>query len=63
MYLLTDKPGVYGLPISPRFATRNVIGNWFGGILTAGVVAALPFWFLFKRKNELAASRASEGGE
>ena len=22
-----------------------------------------PFWFLFKRKQELAASRASEGGE
>jgi formate dehydrogenase iron-sulfur subunit len=63
MYLLTDKAGVYGLPESPRFATRNVIGNWFSGILTAGVVAALPFWLLFKRKQELAASRISEGGE
>jgi len=63
MYLLTDKPTVYALPEAPRFATRNVLGSWLSGILTAGVVAALPFWLLFKRKQALAAGEVSEGGE
>lgn len=63
MYLLTDKPTVYGLPEAPRFATRSVVGNWLSGVLTAGVVAALPFWLLFKRKQALAAREVSEGGE
>jgi formate dehydrogenase iron-sulfur subunit len=63
MYLLTDRPGIYGLPESPRFATRSVVGNWLSGIVAAGVVAALPFWLLFRRKQELAEPRISEGGE
>jgi formate dehydrogenase iron-sulfur subunit len=62
MYLLTEKPAVFGLPEAPRMATRTVVGNWLSGIVTAGIVAALPFWLLFKRKQELAAERASEGG-
>ena len=48
MYVLTDRPGVYGLPAAPQVATRNVIGSWLSGIITAGVVAAVPFWLLFK---------------
>jgi len=63
MYVLTDKPSVFELPEGPRFATRNLVGSWLSGILTAGVVAALPFWLLFKRKEELAAKQVSEGGE
>lgn len=63
MYVLTDKPSVFELPEAPRFATRNLVGSWLSGILTAGVVAALPFWLLFKRKEELAAKEVSEGGE
>ena len=63
MYVLTDKPSVLELPEEPRFATRNVFGSWLSGILTAGVVAALPFWLLFKRKQELATKEVSEGGE
>jgi len=63
MYVLTEKPAVFGLPEAPQVATRTVVGNWLSGIVTAGVVAALPFWLLFKRKQELAAIRASEGGE
>lgn len=63
MYVLTDKPSVFDLPEAPRAATRNVIGGWLSGILTAGVVAALPFWLLFRRKQELGAEEVAEGGE
>jgi len=63
MYVLTEKPALFGLPEAPQMATRTVIGNWLSGIVTAGMVAVLPFWLLFKRKQELAAQRASEGGE
>jgi formate dehydrogenase iron-sulfur subunit len=63
MYVLTDKPSLFELPEAPRVATRNVLGSWLSGILTAGVVAAVPFWLLFKRKQELAAQKVSEGGE
>ena len=63
MYVLTDRPAVYGLPEAPQVATKNVVGGWLSGLLTAGVVAALPFWLLFKRKQELAAREVSEGGE
>ena len=63
MYVLTDKPSLFELPEAPRAATRNVLGSWLSGIVTAGVVAAVPFWLLFKRKQELAAQKVSEGGE
>lgn len=63
MYVLTEKPALFGLPEAPQMATRTVVGNWLSGIVTAGIVAVLPFWLLFKRKQELAAQRAAEGGE
>ncbi len=63
MYVLTDPPEVFGLPAAPQVATRNVVGSWLSGLITAGVVAAVPFWLLFKRKQELAAREISEGGE
>ena len=59
MFVLRDRPGLYGLPENPRMATKNVVGQWLSGFVTAGVVAALPFWLLTKRKNEIA---AKEGG-
>lgn len=62
MYVLSDKPSIFDLPESPQVATRNVLGTWFSGILTAGVVAALPFWLLFKREKEMA-GEISKGGE
>jgi formate dehydrogenase iron-sulfur subunit len=63
MYVLTDPPASFGLPESPQLATRSVLGDWLGGVLTAGVVAFLPFWLLFRRKQEIAARTVSEGGE
>ncbi len=60
MFVLAERPSLYGLPEAPRLATKNALGQWLSGLITAGVVAALPFWLLFKRKQELA---SSEGGE
>ena len=59
MYVLTDRPAIFGLPEAPRVATTNVLGQWLSGIITAGIVVALPFWLLFKRRQEIAA----EGGK
>ena len=73
MYLLQEKPSFYGLPEAPRVATRTAVGSWVSGLVTAGIVAAVPFWLLFRRKEALAAEEASveeaaaeevsEGGE
>jgi formate dehydrogenase iron-sulfur subunit len=54
MYVLTDPPSFFGLPDEPKLSTRSQLGSWLSGILTAGVVAAVPFWLLFKRKDTLA---------
>ncbi len=62
MAVLTESPTYYGLPKSPRYATSTVLGHWLSGVVTAGIVAALPFWFLFKRKEELAQKKQA-GGE
>ncbi len=53
VYILDDTPEVYGLPESPQVASSTVIQKWLTGIATAGVIAALPLWFVFKRRQEL----------
>jgi len=62
LLVLTEAPSLYGLPEAPRYATATVLSQWISGLVTAGIVAALPFWLLFKRKQELALKN-SEGGE
>ena len=64
LYVLDDSPEVYGLPESPRVAISTSVGQWLSGIITAGVVAAIPFWFLFRRKKQMEAEEESkvEGG-
>ena len=63
LYVLKDLPSVYGLPEEPRVAASTSVGQWVGGLVTAGVVAVVPFWLLFKRKKQLEAEKASvEGG-
>jgi len=64
LYVLDDSPEVYGLPESPKVAISTSVGQWLSGILAAGVVAALPFWFLFKRRKQIEAEQESkvEGG-
>jgi len=55
LYVLDDTPEAYGLPESPKVASSDVIGKWLMGVATTGVIAALPLWFVFKRKQELEA--------
>jgi formate dehydrogenase iron-sulfur subunit len=62
LYVLVDEPSAYGLPESPRYATANVAGQWLSGIVTAGVVAAVPFWLLFKRQRAAEAKEEISGG-
>jgi formate dehydrogenase iron-sulfur subunit len=61
--ILLDAPSAYGLPEAPRVATRNVLASWLSGVLTAGVMAALPFWLLLRSKQALAPEEASKGDE
>jgi len=60
--ILTLPTEAYGLPRLPRVSTSNLIGQWASGVLAAGVVTALPFWLLFKRKETLTAEQGSEEG-
>lgn len=55
MYVLDDSPVVYGLPESPQAGTKDLVWKWVSAIATAGVIAAIPFWWLSKRKEALAA--------
>ncbi len=62
LYVLTDEPSVYNLPDEPQLAVSSNVTQWLSGIITAGVVAALPFWLLFRRKNNIEAEEESEVG-
>ena len=61
MFALMEAPAAYGLPENPRFATANVLGQWLSGLVAAGVVTVLPFWLLFRRKQEVALKNSREG--
>jgi len=62
MYILLDKPSAVGLPEAPQLATSTVLAQWLSGVITAGVVAVIPFWLLFRRKKRLEAERESKVG-
>jgi formate dehydrogenase iron-sulfur subunit len=55
LYVLDDTPSAYGLPEEPKVATSKMPFQWLGGLLTGGLVAALPFWLIFKRKKKVEA--------
>lgn len=62
IYVLTDTPSVYGLPEAPQLAVSANTAQWLSGIITAGVITALPFWLLFRRKNQIEAEEESKVG-
>jgi formate dehydrogenase iron-sulfur subunit len=64
LYVLTDKPSEFGLPEAPQLATSTAWAKWLSGAIAAGLIAALPFWLLFKRKKQIEAEQKStvEGG-
>lgn len=61
LYIIDGPPSQFGLPESARLATSALAGQWIGGLITAGVIAVIPFWLLFRRRRALEESRA--GGE
>jgi len=60
LYVLPDRPSLFGLPDRPQVATTNLIANWLGGVITAGVVTVLPFWLLFRRRQELEKEKSAK---
>ena len=63
MYVLDDKPSVYGLPENPRLATADMGAKWLAGLATAGVVAGLPLFWVIKRREEMAKSKVGGGAK
>ncbi len=59
LYVLTDRPSVFGLPEAPQLATSTAWAQWLSGAIVAGVVAVLPFWLLFRRRKQIEAERES----
>jgi len=53
LYVLTDRPSVYGLPEDPQVATSLSAFKWLSGIIAGGILAIVPFWLLFKRRNKI----------
>jgi formate dehydrogenase iron-sulfur subunit len=64
LYVLTERSSVYGLPEAPELATSAAVTKWLTGIVTAGAVAAIPLWLVFRRKKQLSEEQQSkvEGG-
>ena len=54
LYVLAYSPSVYDIPEEPRFTEAGLLAPWLGGVAAAGVLAALPFWLLFRRREEMA---------
>ncbi len=60
--VLTLPLEAYGLPQSPRSATANVAVQWLSGLVTAAVVAVVPFWLLHRREAVAQRHAGSSGG-
>jgi formate dehydrogenase iron-sulfur subunit len=59
-YLLVDQPEVYGLPVSPKMPTRNLIPSSLFSSVGAVALAFLGLVGLRKRRMD---ERAGDGGE
>jgi formate dehydrogenase iron-sulfur subunit len=60
--VLTLPLEAYGLPQSPRYATADVALQWLSGLVTAAVVAVVPFWLLHRREAAAQRRADSSGG-
>ena len=52
IYVLDDRPSVYGLPEAPQPVISDAAFKWLSGIITFSVAAVLPLWLLFRRKRQ-----------
>jgi len=50
--ILAERPSIYGLPETPSLATSKSGFQWLSGVITAGVLATLPLWLIFRRKSK-----------
>ncbi len=62
MYVLDDSPDVYGLPLDPQVASKDMVSKWMAGLVTAGAVATLPLWWIFRRRDEMQNKSKVGGG-
>ena len=53
IYVLDDRPSVYGLPEAPQLVTSNAAFKWLSGIVAFSVAAVLPLWLLFRRREQI----------
>lgn len=60
IYVLTDQPKVFGLPEDVQVATSQAAFKWLSGIITAGIIAVVPFWLLFRRKSNISQKDSQE---
>jgi formate dehydrogenase iron-sulfur subunit len=60
--VLTLPLEAYGLPESPRYATATVAAQWLSGVVTAAIVAVVPFWLLHRRQEAAQRRAHSTGG-
>ncbi len=62
IYILTDQPSVFDLPEAPQLATTTAWVQWLSGAIAAGVVAALPFWLIFRRRKQIETEQSEVKG-
>lgn len=63
IYVLQDRPGVYGLPEQPAeqpIRAGNHLANWAAGAAVFGL-GSLPLWWVLRRRQELAGEGAGAG--
>ena len=72
LYILEKPNSFYGLPDDPglkngrlfpdvaKYAAAKVPANWGTGVGTSAALAILPFWLLFRRKQQLEAAKTPE---
>ncbi len=52
IYVLDDKPEIYGLPKDPQVATANLLSNWLHALAGVAVLAIAPFWLIFGDRSK-----------
>jgi hypothetical protein len=72
LFILEQKNEFYGIkdqtglvpgrlfPAEPKYAAAKVPANWGTGVATSAALAILPFWLLFRRKQQMEAAKATQ---
>ena len=64
LYVLTERPSVFGLPETPSSASSKTAFQWLSGVVADAVLTALPALFLFGRKRDsVPVTRTGRSGE